>query len=64
MIEAGLSLPGLEPAAVVPSTPKASVPASAPRVKPVDRSQLVWRSVDVERLVEEDHPVRVRRRAR
>jgi transposase len=29
-----------------------------PRLKPVNRKQLMWRTVDVERLVEEDHPVR------
>jgi transposase len=31
---------------------------SAVRCKPIDRRQLMLRSVDVERLVEEDHPVR------
>lgn len=31
---------------------------SGARVKAIDRSQMVWRSVDVERLVEEDHPAR------
>jgi transposase len=30
----------------------------AVRCKPVDRQQLLLRSVDVEKLVEEDHPVR------
>ena len=39
-------------------TPPKPAPPSRPRVKPVDRSQLVWRSVDVERLIEEDHPAR------
>ena len=27
-------------------------------MKPINRKQLIWRTVDVERLVEEDHPVR------
>ena len=52
-----LGLPGL---ALEPSTappPKAAVPAPA-RVKPVDRSQVVWRAVDVEELIGEDHPAR------
>jgi len=31
---------------------------AAPRLKAVDRSQLMLRSVDVEQLVEEDHPAR------
>jgi hypothetical protein len=30
----------------------------AARCKPVNRQQLLLRSVDVEKLVEEDHPVR------
>ena len=32
--------------------------ATRPRVKAVDRSQLTWQMLDVERLVEADHPVR------
>jgi len=32
--------------------------AGQPRLKPVERNQLIWRTVDVERLVEEDHPAR------
>ena len=51
-------LPGLQaelsPAAAVPITPKLGLP----RVRPVDRSQLTWRVVDVEGLIEEDHPAR------
>ena len=46
-------LPGLQaelsPAAAVPITPKLGLP----RVRPVDRSQLTWRVVDVEGLIEE-----------
>lgn len=51
------NLPGMETGPSVPPPPKASVPACA-RVKPVDRSQMVWRSVDVEGLIEEEHPAR------
>ncbi len=29
-----------------------------PRLQPVNRQQMVWRTVDVERLIEEDHPAR------
>ena len=32
--------------------------ATRPRVKAVDRSQLTWQMLDVERMVEADHPVR------
>jgi len=52
-----LNLPGLDPGAASPPAANAPAPGRA-RVKPVDRSQLVWRSVDVERLIEEDHPAR------
>src|SRR5438128_3827131 len=51
-------LPGLQtqssPTAAVPNAPN----PARPRVKPVDRSQLTWRVVDVEGLIEEDHPAR------
>ena len=51
-------LPGLEVSARV--SPLAAMPAAAarPRVKPVDRSQLTWQMLDVERLIESDHPAR------
>ena len=51
-------LPGLEVGSTVPaaSTPPAT-PARA-RVKPVDRSQLTWQMLDVERLIEPDHAAR------
>lgn len=42
---------------VAAPTPKTAVAARA-RVKPVDRSQLIWRTIDVENLIEEDHPAR------
>jgi transposase len=51
-------LPGLAAGSTVPaaSTPPAT-PARA-RVKPVDRSQLTWQMLDVERLIEPDHAAR------
>src|SRR5258705_12511393 len=51
-------LPGLEAGSAVPaaSTPPAT-PARA-RVKPVDRSQLTWQMLDVERLIEPYHAAR------
>jgi len=46
----------------VKSPPKSKAsggdPRGAPRLKPVDRQQLVFRAVDVEQLIEEDHPAR------
>jgi transposase len=51
-----LNLPGLQ---VGPSLPPQTKAAPAPaRVKSVDRSQMIWRTVDVEHLIEEDHPAR------
>src|SRR5260370_16174625 len=50
-------LPGLEAGpGSAPAAP--STVALRPRVKPVDRSQLTWQMLDVERLIEEDHPAR------
>ena len=51
------NLPGLETEPSLLPPPTASQPAAA-RVKPVDRSQVVWRAVDVEELIEQDHPAR------
>ncbi len=28
------------------------------RLKPVDRRQMLWRAIDVERLIDADHPAR------
>ncbi len=50
-------LPGLEAESSGPPPPTVAGP-TRPRVRPVDRCQMVWRAVDVERLVEEDPPVR------
>jgi len=52
-----LNLPGLQAQPALPARPK-TAPATSPRVKPVDRSQMVWRSVDVEHLIEENHSAR------
>ena len=52
-----LDFPGLETGPSLPLEPKVAAPMT-PRVKPVDRSQMVWRSVDVEHLIEENHPAR------
>ncbi len=50
-------LPGPEAqGSLSPAAPTAG--AGQPRLKPVERNQLIWRTVDVERLVEEDHPAR------
>jgi len=56
-------MPGMPPAAVdgVPAAPASREPprvGAAPRLKPVNRSQMLFRTVDVERLVDEDHPAR------
>ena len=58
MSESDQLLPGLE-GPVAPS-PKAAavVPAGPARIKPVDRNQMMMRPVDVERLIEADHPAR------
>lgn len=52
-----LDLPGLTTESGSLPTSKIAAPGR-PRVKPIDRSQLIWRSVDVEHLIEEDHPAR------
>lgn len=58
MSETDKLLPGMEATQGAP--PKASAEAAAPRarIKPVDRNQMMMRPVDVERLIEEDHPAR------
>ena len=50
-------LPGLETCAGA-AAPTASAPPFRPRVKAVDRTQLSWQMLDVERLIEQDHPAR------
>ena len=51
-------LPGLEASAKVSPLAAMPVAAARPRVKPVDRSQLTWQMLDVERLIEPEHPAR------
>jgi transposase len=52
-----LNLPGLESQPLTPSTAKPQT-AARPRFKLVERSQMVWQAVDLEQLIEEDHPAR------
>src|SRR5512140_2216829 len=52
------ALPGLESLAAAPQSSLAPAGAGRPRVKPVDRSQLTWQMLDVERLIEPEHPAR------
>jgi len=51
-------LPGLEGVSSTPVPPSVSASPVQPRVKPVDRSQLTWQMLDVERLIEPDHAAR------
>lgn len=51
-------LPGLENCVGAAPLPAASDRAAQPRVKAVDRTQLTWQMMDVERLIEADHPAR------
>lgn len=50
-------LPGLEAGAADPRPAKA-LPALKPRVKAIDRSQTMFQVIDVEQLIEPDHPAR------
>jgi len=52
------ALPGLESLAAAPPSSPAPAGAGRPRVQPVDRSQLTWQMLDVERLIEPEHPAR------
>jgi hypothetical protein len=60
------ALPGLsdiqqtivDGAAAGPAAEESPLAASAPRLKPIDRRQMLFRTVDVDRLVDEDHPAR------
>lgn len=54
----GEELPGLEARDAAPVPAGAPAAPALPRVKPVDRSQLTWQMLDVERLIEQDHPAR------
>jgi transposase len=52
------ALPGLETLAQTAQSSALPGQGSRPRVKPVDRSQLTWQMLDVERLIEPEHPAR------
>src|SRR6516225_1047871 len=52
------ALPGLESVSVASQPDAAPVNSARPRVRAVDRSQLTWQMLDVERLIELDHPAR------
>jgi len=52
------ALPGLESLPVVPQPDGAPTHSARPRVRAVNRSQLSWQMLDVERLIELDHPAR------
>jgi transposase len=52
------ALPGLESLSVAPLSEPASANSARPRVRAVNRSQLTWQMLDVERLIELDHPAR------
>jgi len=54
----GEALPGLEGASAKTAPLLRQAGPTRPRVKPVDRSQLTWQMLDVERLIELDHPAR------
>src|SRR5262245_56325057 len=52
------ALPGLESIPVAPQSEGATANSARPRVKAVNRSQLTWQMLDVERLIDSDHPAR------
>ena len=54
----GAAVPDPESPPVVAGQSPALASRPQPRLKPIPRQQCVMRAVDVERLVEEDHPVR------
>jgi len=55
-METGFLLPDAETLSAMPA-PTVGVPGRA-RIKPVNRNQMMMRPVDVEQLIEEDHPAR------
>ena len=52
------ALPGMEAIAAAPLAPAVQGAPARPRVKPVERSQMSWQMMDVERLIEPEHPAR------
>src|SRR5258705_1250638 len=55
---ATVALPGLENVLTAPMPSAVPSVPTRPRVKPVERCQLTWQMLDVERLIEQDHPAR------
>lgn len=53
-----VDLPGLEGAVGVAGLAGPAGPAARPRVKPVDRTQLSWQMLDLDRVIEPEHPAR------
>jgi len=58
MNQAEEELTGLERVSSAPVPPAVAASPVQPRVKPVDRCQLTWQMLDVERLIEPDHAAR------
>lgn len=58
MSQADKPLPGWEATEAPPPKASAEAPLPRARIKPVERNQMMMRPVDVEGLVEEDHPAR------
>src|SRR5882724_6047084 len=58
MNQADEELAGLERVSSAPVPPAVAASPVQPRVKPVDRCQLTWQMLDVERLIEPDHAAR------
>ena len=52
------ALPGLESLSVAPQPEAGATNSARPRVRVVHRSQLTWQMLDVERLIDFDHPAR------
>lgn len=51
-------LPGLENLVTLSQPEAAAITSARPRVRVVNRAQLTWQMLDVERLIELDHPAR------
>ena len=58
MSESDHMLPGMEATAAAAPQPPLERRLVRARIKPVERNQMMMRPVDVERLIEEDHPAR------
>ena len=58
MSESDSMFPGLEATVAPPPQAAVAAPPGRARLKPVGRRQMMMRPVDVERLIEEDHPAR------